>query len=57
LGIVVALGREAGVATPLTERLVELIHDVETGARAQSLATLDLLLASRPALVMNEHRV
>jgi 2-dehydropantoate 2-reductase len=57
LGIVVALGREAGVSTPLTERLVELIHDVEAGARAQSLATLDLLVASRPATVMNEHRI
>jgi 2-dehydropantoate 2-reductase len=57
LGIVVALGREAGVSTPLTERLVELIHDVETGARAQSLATLDLLALSRPAMVMNERRV
>jgi 2-dehydropantoate 2-reductase len=56
LGIVVALGREAGVATPLTERLVELIHDVEAGARAQSLATLDLL-ASGSVTVMNEHRV
>jgi 2-dehydropantoate 2-reductase len=57
LGIVVALGREAGVSTPLTERLVELIHDVEAGVRAQSLATLDLLVASRPATVMNEHRI
>jgi 2-dehydropantoate 2-reductase len=57
LGIVVELGREAGVSTPLTERLVELIHDVETGARAQSLATLDLLALERPAMVMNERRV
>jgi 2-dehydropantoate 2-reductase len=57
LGIVVALGREAGVPTPLTERLVELIHDVETGAREQSLSTLDVLVASRPTTVMNEHRV
>jgi 2-dehydropantoate 2-reductase len=53
----VTLGREAGVPTPLTERLVELIHDVENGARAQSLATLDLLDASRPASVMDAHRV
>jgi 2-dehydropantoate 2-reductase len=57
MGIVVTLGREAGVPTPLTERLVELIHDVENGARAQSLATLDLLDASRPASVMDAHRV
>ena len=40
LGIVVTLGAEAGVPTPLTARLVALIHDVERGARAQSLATL-----------------
>ena len=51
LGIVVALGREAGVATPLTERLVELIHDVESGARAQSLATLDALASSRSTII------
>jgi 2-dehydropantoate 2-reductase len=51
LGIVVALGREAGVATPLTERLVELIHDVESGARTQSLDTLDELASSRSATI------
>ena len=45
LGIVVTLGAEAGVATPLTTRLVALIHDVENGARAQSLDTLDALAA------------
>ena len=45
LGIVVTLGKEAGVATPLTARLVELIHDVEQGVRDQSLATLDVLAA------------
>ena len=40
LGIVVTLGAEAGVPTPLTARLVALIHDVERGVRPQSLATL-----------------
>lgn len=45
LGIVVALAREAGVPTPLTARLVELIHDVEHGSRAQSIETLDALAA------------
>ncbi|MFI5310078.1 MAG: ketopantoate reductase family protein [Gemmatimonadales bacterium] len=45
LGIVVALAREAGVATPLTARLVELVHDVENGTRPQSVATLDALAA------------
>jgi 2-dehydropantoate 2-reductase len=45
LGIVVTLAREAGVATPLTERLIELVHDIENGVRAQSLDTLALLAA------------
>lgn len=45
LGIVVTLGAEAGVPTPLTARLVELIHDVERGVRPRSLDTLDLLAA------------
>ena len=49
LGIVVALGREAGVPTPLTSRVVELIHDIENGTRAQSMATLDALAATPPA--------
>lgn len=45
LGIVVTLGSQAGVATPLIARVVELIHDIEKGARAQALDTLDLLAA------------
>jgi 2-dehydropantoate 2-reductase len=48
LGIVVRLGAAAGVPTPLTARLVELIHEVERGERPQSLATLDALLALVP---------
>lgn len=48
LGIVVALGAEAGVPTPLTARLVELIHDIENGVRAQSLDTLGALTAILP---------
>ncbi|MEP6766225.1 MAG: 2-dehydropantoate 2-reductase [Gemmatimonadaceae bacterium] len=43
LGIVVTLGRELNVATPLTSRLVQLIHDIERGVRAQSIDTLDAL--------------
>jgi len=42
----VALGAEAGVPTPLTERLVSLIHEIEAGARPQSLDTLDALAAT-----------
>ena len=43
LGIVVALGAESGVPTPLLTRLVALIHDIETGVRPQSLANLEAL--------------
>ena len=46
LGIVATIGASAGVTTPLTARLVELIHDVERGVRAQSLETLDELAAT-----------
>jgi 2-dehydropantoate 2-reductase len=43
LGIVVTLGAEAGVPAPLTARLVALIHEIERGARVQSLEALDTL--------------
>ncbi|MGI8497737.1 MAG: ketopantoate reductase family protein, partial [Gemmatimonadaceae bacterium] len=48
LGIVVTLGAQAGVETPLTARLVELIHDIESGVRTQSLDTLDALAEILP---------
>ena len=48
IGVIATLGREAGVSTPLTARLVELIHDIENGVRPQAIATLDLLAASLP---------
>jgi len=57
IGIVVTLGREAGVATPLAERLVTLIHDIENGVRAQSLETLDVLAAAPRATVIDADRV
>ena len=41
LGPIVELGAEAGVPTPLTARLIELIHAIEAGQRPQDLATLD----------------
>lgn len=44
IAIIVPLGREAGVPTPLLEQLVALIHDIEQGRRAQSSETLDALL-------------
>jgi 2-dehydropantoate 2-reductase len=46
LGIVVTLGREAAT-TPLLSRLVQLIHDIESGVRVQSLAALDVLAATQ----------
>jgi 2-dehydropantoate 2-reductase len=48
LGIVVSLGADAGVPTPLTARLVELIHEIEQGTRAQSLDTLNALANPEP---------
>jgi 2-dehydropantoate 2-reductase len=44
IAIIVPLGREAGVPTPLLEKLVELIHAIEEGRREQSWDTLDALL-------------
>lgn len=57
LGIVVTLARQAGVSTPLTARLIDLIHDIENGVRPQSLDTLDVLAAIGPTTVKNESRV
>jgi 2-dehydropantoate 2-reductase len=45
LGIVVTLAAEQGMTVPITARLVELIHDIERGAKPQSLETLDTLAA------------
>ncbi len=43
LGPIVELGTEAGVPTPLTERLIALVHDAERGALALSWSALDPL--------------
>lgn len=48
LGIVVTLGAAAGLETPLTSRLVALIHDIESGRRPQDLTTLDELVSLVP---------
>jgi 2-dehydropantoate 2-reductase len=50
IGIVAELGAGAGVPTPLSTRLVELIHEIEDGNQPQSLATLDLLAAAMPLI-------
>jgi 2-dehydropantoate 2-reductase len=46
LEMVMDEGVRLGVPTPVTARLLELIHDVEEGRRPQGLETLDLLKAS-----------
>lgn len=49
LGIVVELGREAGVPTPLTARVVELIHEIERGERQMSVDNFAALEAALTA--------
>jgi 2-dehydropantoate 2-reductase len=44
IGVVVSLGRAAGVDVSLNARLVQLIHEIERGERAQSLEALDALI-------------
>ncbi|MGE5760243.1 MAG: ketopantoate reductase family protein [Gemmatimonadota bacterium] len=48
LGIIVALGAEAGVPAPLTAAVVDLIHEIERGVRPQSLEALEALAARMP---------
>jgi 2-dehydropantoate 2-reductase len=50
LSPVVALAAENGLATPLTERLIELIGDIEEGRREQGSETLAAFEATRAAL-------
>jgi 2-dehydropantoate 2-reductase len=51
LGIIVRLGRDAGVATPALAKLVELIHDLEEGRAPMEYATFEKLIdvCERPA--------
>ena len=44
IGIVVELGREAGVATLALAKLVALIHNIEDGRRPMSFATFQDLI-------------
>jgi 2-dehydropantoate 2-reductase len=46
IGPIVTIGREHGLATPLSARLIALIHDIEDGRRPQAWATLDALAAA-----------
>ena len=45
LGAIVQAGRQVGVATPITEKLIRLIHEVEDGQRAQGWEALQVLKA------------
>ncbi|MEZ4866556.1 MAG: 2-dehydropantoate 2-reductase [Caldilineaceae bacterium] len=45
LGPIVTFGQKYGVPTPITARLIELIHDIEEGRRPQSGETLATLAA------------
>ena len=49
LGVIVRLGAAAGIPTPLTAGVVEMIHEVERGERELSVANLQAL-ASQGAL-------
>jgi 2-dehydropantoate 2-reductase len=49
VGPVIERGRDLGVATPLLERLVSIVHDVETGKRAQDWDTIEELNAAAEA--------
>ncbi len=43
LGPIVSIGKEAGVATPITARLIEMIHQIEAGSRPLDWANLSEL--------------
>ena len=46
IAIVTELSVEVGIPTPAIQRLVELVHDIETGRRSQSAETFNELLAT-----------
>lgn len=48
IAVMLPLAEAAGVAMPLTARLVDLIHDIEQGRRPLSWETLDALGDGRP---------
>ncbi|MBC7610233.1 MAG: ketopantoate reductase family protein, partial [Polaromonas sp.] len=49
IGVIVGLGREAGIATPAIACLVELIHDIEDGRRPLAFETFELLIKASQA--------
>ena len=46
IGIIAELGREEGLSTPVLDRLVALVHDLEDGRRQLSFDTLNELIAT-----------
>src|SRR3546814_17601321 len=56
LGPVVEIVAAHGVATPITARLIELLHDIESGRRYLSFAMLDKLEAARTNATCRTHR-
>ncbi len=49
MGPIVATGGKHKMATPITARLVALIHDIENGKRPLDWSTLDVLGEALPA--------
>jgi 2-dehydropantoate 2-reductase len=56
IGIIASLGREAGVATPVIDRLVALTHAVEDGRRPLSFATFQDLIDTCTSATMAASR-
>ncbi len=48
LGPILTHGLETGVPTPLTARLIDLIHDIENGNRSQDVSNLNILKGIMP---------
>jgi 2-dehydropantoate 2-reductase len=48
IGPIVETGAAKGIPTPLTSRLITLIHDIEDGRRPLDWATLDVLVKAMP---------
>ncbi len=46
IGVIADLGAQAGIATPVIRRLVELIHDIEDGRRPMAYETFGELVAT-----------
>ncbi len=44
IGVIGKLGAEVGVPTPVIDRLVALIHDIEDGRRPMSFDTFQILI-------------